>query len=48
MLRRLKSDVELSLLPKKEIYLYVGMSSVQKQLYKSILSGNIDVVNSIG
>jgi len=26
MLRRLKSDVELSLLPKKEIYLYVGMS----------------------
>lgn len=30
MLRRLKSDVELSLLPKKEIYLYVGMSQVQK------------------
>lgn len=46
MLRRLKSDVELSLLPKKEIYLYVGMSQMQKQLYKSILSGNIDVVNS--
>ena len=48
MLRRLKSDVELSLLPKKEIYLYVGMSATQKQLYKSILSGNIDVVNSHG
>lgn len=46
MLRRLKADVETSLLPKKEIYLYVGMSQVQKQLYKNILSGNIDVVNS--
>jgi len=46
MLRRLKSDVECSLQPKKEIYLFVGMSQVQKQLYKSILSGNIDVVNS--
>lgn len=46
MLRRLKSDVETSLLPKKEIYLFVGMSQVQKQLYKNILSGNIDVVNT--
>ena len=34
MLRRLKADVECSLKPKKEIYLYVGMSQVQKQLYK--------------
>jgi SNF2 family DNA or RNA helicase len=48
MLRRLKSDVETTLAPKKEIYLYVGMSSTQKQLYKNILSGNIDVVNSQG
>jgi superfamily II DNA/RNA helicase len=47
MLRRLKSDVECNLLPKKEIYLYVGMSNMQKELYKKILSGNIDVVNSI-
>jgi len=46
MLRRLKSDVETSLLPKKEIYLFVGMSQVQKHLYKNILSGNIDVVNN--
>lgn len=46
MLRRLKADVETSLLPKKEIYLFVGMSQVQKQLYKNILSGNIDVVNT--
>ena len=47
MLRRLKADVECNLLPKKEIYLYVGMSNMQKQLYKQILSGNIDVVNSM-
>ena len=31
MLRRLKSDVETNLLPKKEIYLFVGMSKLQKQ-----------------
>jgi SWI/SNF-related matrix-associated actin-dependent regulator of chromatin subfamily A member 5 len=48
MLRRLKSDVETSLFPKKEIYLYVGMSTLQKQLYKNILSGHIEVVNSNG
>jgi SWI/SNF-related matrix-associated actin-dependent regulator of chromatin subfamily A member 5 len=30
MLRRLKADVEHTLLPKKEIYLYVGMSQMQK------------------
>ena len=47
MLRRLKSDVECNLLPKKEIYLYVGMSNMQKELYRKFLSGNIDVVNSI-
>jgi len=28
MLRRLKSDVETNLAPKKEIFLYVGMSTV--------------------
>jgi SWI/SNF-related matrix-associated actin-dependent regulator of chromatin subfamily A member 5 len=48
MLRRLKSDVETNLLPKKEIYLFVGMSKLQKQWYKSILTGNIEVVNGSG
>lgn len=30
LLRRLKGDVEKSLLPKKEILLFVGMSTMQK------------------
>ena len=47
VLRRLKSDVDLKLPPKKEIYLYVGLSSLQKKMYKQILSRNIDMVNGI-
>lgn len=37
MIRRLKADVEKSLLPKKETLLFVGMSEMQKQLYKKLL-----------
>jgi len=48
MLRRLKADVEKSLPPKKEIYLFIGLTPLQKQLYKKILKGNIEVVNSAG
>lgn len=48
MLRRLKVDVEKNLPTKKEIYLFFGLSKLQKQLYKNILTGNIDVVNGIG
>ncbi len=48
MLRRLKVDVEKHLPKKKEIYLYIGLSKLQKQLYKNILTGNIDVVNGVG
>jgi len=48
MLRRLKIDVEKNLPTKKEIYLFIGLSKMQKQLYKNILTGNIDVVNGIG
>ena len=48
MLRRLKCDVEKHLPSKKEIYLFFGLSKLQKQLYKNILKGNIDVVNGIG
>lgn len=33
MLRRLKADVEKSLLPKKETKVYVGLSEMQKDLY---------------
>ncbi len=47
VLRRLKSEVEFKLPPKKEIYLYVGLSQLQKTMYKQILTKNIDVVNGV-
>lgn len=48
MLRRLKVDVEKELKSKKEIYMFLGMTKLQKQLYKRIITGNIDKVNGIG
>ena len=45
LLRRVKSDVEKSLLPKKEINLYIGMSDMQRKWYKQILEKDIDAVN---
>lgn len=33
MLRRLKSDVETDIPPKKEIYVECGMSSMQKGIF---------------
>ena len=41
----MKSDVEKSLLPKKEINLYVGMCDMQVKWYKKILEKDIDAVN---
>ncbi|KAK5133769.1 hypothetical protein LTR08_007419 [Meristemomyces frigidus] len=48
LLRRVKSDVEKSLLPKKEINLYVGMSDMQVKWYKNIIEKDIDAVNGAG
>jgi len=48
LLRRVKSDVEKSLLPKKEVNLYVGMSEMQVKWYKKILEKDIDAVNGAG
>ncbi|XJO76806.1 hypothetical protein BDV3_007283 [Batrachochytrium dendrobatidis] len=45
LLRRIKSDVEKSLLPKKRINLYVGMSTMQRMWYKRLLEKDIDAVN---
>lgn len=45
LLRRVKSDVEKSLLPKKELNLYVGMSDMQVRWYQKILEKDIDAVN---
>ena len=48
MLRRLKSDVEKELPGKKEVYIFLGFAEMQKRLYKSILTKNIDIVNGAG
>jgi SWI/SNF-related matrix-associated actin-dependent regulator of chromatin subfamily A member 5 len=48
LLRRVKADVEKSLLPKKEINLYVGMADMQVKWYKKILEKDIDAVNGAG
>ncbi|KAG7665299.1 uncharacterized protein J8A68_000986 [[Candida] subhashii] len=45
LLRRIKADVEKSLLPKKELNIYVKMSDMQKQWYQKILEKDIDAVN---
>jgi SWI/SNF-related matrix-associated actin-dependent regulator of chromatin subfamily A member 5 len=45
MLRRLKSEVEKALLPKKETLVYVGMSAMQAKLYKEILQNDIEAIN---
>jgi SWI/SNF-related matrix-associated actin-dependent regulator of chromatin subfamily A member 5 len=48
ILRRLKADVEKGLPPKKETKLYIPMTPLQKQLYASILSKDIDALNALG
>lgn len=45
LLRRVKADVEKSLLPKIETNIYVGMTDMQIQWYKSLLEKDIDAVN---
>lgn len=45
LLRRVKSDVEKSLLPKKELNVYLKMSDMQKRWYQKILEKDIDAVN---
>ncbi|CAI5757354.1 unnamed protein product [Candida verbasci] len=45
LLRRIKADVEKSLLPKKELNVYIGMTELQKNVYKKILEKDIDAVN---
>lgn len=47
LLRRVKADVEKSLLPKKEMNLYVGMSDMQVKWYKNLLEKDIDAVNGV-
>ncbi|XP_024528171.1 ISWI chromatin-remodeling complex ATPase CHR11 [Selaginella moellendorffii] len=48
LLRRLKSDVERGLPPKKETILKVGMSQMQRNYYKALLQKDIDAINTGG
>jgi ATP-dependent DNA helicase len=41
LLRRLKADVETDLPPKKEYLLYAPLTELQKELYNSVVSGEI-------
>jgi SWI/SNF-related matrix-associated actin-dependent regulator of chromatin subfamily A member 5 len=36
LLRRVKADVEKSLLPKKEINIFVGLTDMQRKWYKCV------------
>jgi SWI/SNF-related matrix-associated actin-dependent regulator of chromatin subfamily A member 5 len=47
LLRRVKADVEKSLLPKKESNVYVGMTDMQRKWYRSLLEKDIDAVNGV-
>uniref|UniRef100_A0A8D8WF21 Chromatin-remodeling complex ATPase chain Iswi n=1 Tax=Cacopsylla melanoneura TaxID=428564 RepID=A0A8D8WF21_9HEMI len=48
LLRRLKSEVEKRLKPKKELKVYVGLSKMQREWYTKVLMKDIDVVNGAG
>lgn len=48
MLRRIKADVEKSLLPKQESKLYVGMTDLQRKTYIDVLLRKVKTINSLG
>ncbi|KCV72616.1 hypothetical protein H696_00200 [Fonticula alba] len=47
LLRRLKADVEKSLLPKIDTTLYIGMSPLQAELYERLLMRDLAAVNGV-
>jgi SWI/SNF-related matrix-associated actin-dependent regulator of chromatin subfamily A member 5 len=47
LLRRLKNDVEKSLLPKKVMELYIGLSEMQRFWYTKLLAKDIETLNSL-
>merc|ERR1719341_2145194 len=44
----LKRDVEKSLLPKKEVKIFIGLSKMQREWYTKILLKDIDIINGAG
>lgn len=47
LLRRVKADVEKSLLPKIEMNVYIGMTDMQRSWYRKLLEKDIDAVNGV-
>lgn len=47
LLRRLKSEVEKKLKPKKELKVYVGLSKMQREWYTKVLMKDIDIGKKI-
>ncbi|KAJ8908028.1 hypothetical protein NDN08_008125 [Rhodosorus marinus] len=48
LIRRLKSDVETDLPPKKETVLYLKLTKLQEDLYRNILKKDVDAINFTG
>lgn len=48
MLRRIKSEVEKSLLPKIELKLFVGLTTLQRETYKKVLMKDVQTLNAMG
>lgn len=48
LIRRLKSEVEHSLPPKKETVLFTKLSDMQLQLYRDLLKKDVDAINGKG
>lgn len=48
MLRRIKAEVERSLPQKREMYLYFGLTKIQRKIYKNILKNHSHIVNGNG
>lgn len=48
LLRRLKSEVEKRLKPKKEVKIFIGLSKMQRDWYTKVLMKDIDIVNGAG
>lgn len=48
LIRRLKSDVETDLPPKKETVLYLKLTPLQEALYRNILKKDVDAINFSG
>lgn len=48
ILRRIKAEVETSIPPKKEVYVFVGMSNMQRNLYKKFLTKDFLTMSSLG